>query len=328
MAPEESVVTDEDPLSFLGSQEPSTEKSEPAADARGEAAAAVATNMENPLEYLGTEQTAENQGSLGNPADFAASAAVLNESAKNKAMVAAVPELKEMLKTLPPGSETAEKIRSTIAEASKNHFELEGNGWSIEGQRNGVVCLFGKPEIVKAILEKPESFLPKEVCALLRAAKKRHQLHCPTPEQQRRIQELAKEYTIQYIQMFKQQIKKEIESREREKKQESSAELSGPVHAEPKIVQNKKEESRARRPEMILTEFLSKMFLKNLRALGEISTRKMREEREKTKEELAEMEKKYWKTLEGIKKDTIQILDSKAREKQKDAGKITSVTSR
>jgi len=75
MAPEESVVTDEDPLSFLGSQEPSTEKSEPAADARGEAAAAVATNMENPLEYLGTEQTAESQGSLGNPADFAISAA-------------------------------------------------------------------------------------------------------------------------------------------------------------------------------------------------------------------------------------------------------------
>ena len=67
------------------------------------------------------------------------------------------------------------------------------------------------------------------------------------------------------MQRLEQYIKKELAAQEQKKKQKSLAEVSEPLHAEPKTVQNKKEGPRPQQSEMILTESLSKMFLKNLK---------------------------------------------------------------
>ena len=130
----------------------------------------------------------------------------INEFAKDKAKATVLPKLKARLKTLSPDLESTEEIKATIAEVETNHFEIQANGCRISGQRTGLIFIFGDPTNVKALLENPETFLSKEDCKLLRDAHDRNQLRCPTPEQEKRIEEMAKEYADQYMQDLEQQI--------------------------------------------------------------------------------------------------------------------------
>ncbi len=272
----------------------------------------------DPDDLLASADIKESRVPLAKATSLSTSADWISEFAEGEAKTMALPKLKARLITLLPGLKIAERIKATISEIEKNHFESQVNGCRISGRRNGLVFIFGDSTNVKALLENPEAFLSEEDCKLLRDAHDRNQLRCPPPEQEKRIQEMAKEYADQYMQDLEQQIQQEIEALEQKKQQKISTKLPDSPHTEPKIVQGRREELRQQRSEVTPLGSSVKMLLKSQKAFEKALASERREKDKDVEREQQAQEKRYWNTLEDNRKNTIRILDSKIRETQKD----------
>jgi hypothetical protein len=228
--------------------------------------------------------------------------------------------LKKLLNQAPVGSAAFNKIKSELAELERNYFQYQGIDWKAEGKTDGLICITGHPEVVADIKKNPGHYFSKEQLAILRAAQQRNQLFFPTPEQEKRIEQLAKEYGERYIKQLQQEIKKEIAEREEQLK--SSSERSQAPYFRQEVDQSTPETAVIDGIETDLFRFLSKMSRKEREAFKKRLSEETRKKKEEAKEELKTREKHYWKDHEEMKKETTRIKDKKVREAQKKEHKI------